>query len=596
MMLIPSLLRYASSCVSPTTTVVDDYFHHDIFFSCRRRRRIRHQHHKNKNNLHGPLSFAIDKVHELDDDDGDGILGGSYIDLGTITSSSSSNSDEATAAADSSVLENTYLHPLNHQLISPPSSSSSSSSSTEEWRATKDHWIVLIDDEPSIRLAIGDYLYSMGYKVITACDGPQSFLDVLLYSCGWSSLLMDENNDTGGSSSEDGVSGSNRPPWMNTTNGNGGGGDESMMLWRLPNCIISDIRMPGGIDGVQLLELLRRRGSSSNTNTKDDSNSSSDDDDDDDNDNDNVAKEKKKRRRPKKEDKERSINEYDGKDDFDLLDAIIVGSDGSTTRKQQQQQQGGGKIVTAIDQATQKLDVIRDTLTYHQEEETRRNNNSNSLQQQQYPTSLLQIPVILLTAKAMVSDRIVGFKAGANNYLPKPASEEELLGMVDSLLRKQERERKEEWVVSDLVVGRSRSGDDDDDDDVVVAKKSNSEEVTYVDDNELESYSAYAQQIKDLTTELIEIKNLLQGEAQRRNKVKKLTKLLPEALSMYINGERRKRLFTTDHIRSILIFCFDDASFLAARKSIVKRDDLLAELERMNDQHPDLLQEFLLDD
>ena len=150
--------------------------------------------------------------------------------------------------------------------------------------------------------------------------------------------------------------------------------------------------------------------------------------------------------------------------------------------------------------------------------------------------------------------------------------------------------------MSDLVVGRSRSGDDDDDDDVVVAKKSNSEEVTYVDDNELESYSAYAQQIKDLTTELIEIKNLLQGEAQRRNKVKKLTKLLPEALSMYINGERRKRLFTTDHIRSILIFCFDDASFLAARKSIVKRDDLLAELERMNDQHPDLLQEFLLDD
>ncbi|EED88393.1 response regulator, partial [Thalassiosira pseudonana CCMP1335] len=131
--------------------------------------------------------------------------------------------------------------------------------------------IVLIDDEPAIRLAIGDYLHSMGYTVITACEGPMAFLE--------------------------------------------------MMLW-LPNCIISDIRMPGGIDGVQLLGLLRHK--------------------------------------------------YDKEDDDHEFDTI---------------------------------------------------------------------PVILLTAKAMVSDRIVGYKAGADGYIPKPFRPDELLGMVDNLMRRQERER-----------------------------------------------------------------------------------------------------------------------------------------------------------
>jgi response regulator RpfG family c-di-GMP phosphodiesterase len=202
----------------------------------------------------------------------------------------------------------------------------------------------------------------------------------------------------------------------------------------------------------------------------------------------------------------------------------------------------------------------------------------------------------------MVSDRIVGFKAGANNYLPKPFRPEELLGMVDSLMRKQELERKE-WIRSnsDYLMG----GSSDNSVAAVNEKHNNNEEevvVKHVDDDELfESYyySASAQQVKDLTTELIEIKNLLKEEAQRqksakveRGEVERLAKLLPEALWMFMNGERRKRLFTTDHIRSILIFCFDDAAAAAlTRKSIVKRDNLLAELERRNDENPDLLQD-----
>ena len=405
----------------------------------------------------------------------------------------------------------------------------------------------------------------MGYTMITACDGPQSFLDVLLYSCGWSLLI------------EDGEEEDNSPPWMDGEN----------MLWRLPNCIISDIRMPGGVDGVQLLELLRHDKTTSSFSEDDDV--------------------KKGRRSKKNGQRIRRNNEYDGKDDFELLDAIVGSSSsnsgsnndgggptGTTKKLKQQNNQDEGKIVTAIDQARQKLNVIRDTLSYHQEAASNNNNNNlNSLQQQQqqtqqqYPTSLLQIPVILLTAKAMVSDRIVGFKAGANNYLPKPFRPEELLGMVDSLLRKQERETKE--LRNDVVVGGGGNIMEEEEEEEVA-------DVKYV--NEIAMYSASAQQIKDLTTELVEIKNLLKEEAQREINIKveqevmgRLTELLPNAIWMFLNNERRKRLFTSDHIRSILLFCFDDASL--ARKNTVKRDELLSELERLNDEHPDIVKNFL---
>ena len=121
--------------------------------------------------------------------------------------------------------------------------------------------------------------------------------------------------------------------------------------------------------------------------------------------------------------------------------------------------------------------------------------------------------------------------------------------------------------------------------------------------NILQSYTASAQQLNDLKTELIEIKNLLKEEAMQQNKAKVeleevegLTRLLPEAIWMFMNGERRKRLFTSDHIRSILKFCFDDddsSSSLPRRASSTKRDDLLEELERMNEEYPDRVQDYI---
>src|SRR3954449_6660793 len=45
-------------------------------------------------------------------------------------------------------------------------------------------------------------------------------------------------------------------------------------------------------------------------------------------------------------------------------------------------------------------------------------------------------PILMLTARAAVGDRISGLDAGADDYLPKPFSLEELLARVRALLRR----------------------------------------------------------------------------------------------------------------------------------------------------------------
>ena len=49
---------------------------------------------------------------------------------------------------------------------------------------------------------------------------------------------------------------------------------------------------------------------------------------------------------------------------------------------------------------------------------------------------LEDVPVVLLSAKAMVQDRIAGYDAGADAYLTKPFSPEELVAMVDNLVQR----------------------------------------------------------------------------------------------------------------------------------------------------------------
>lgn len=48
------------------------------------------------------------------------------------------------------------------------------------------------------------------------------------------------------------------------------------------------------------------------------------------------------------------------------------------------------------------------------------------------------IPVVLLTAKGMTQDRIAGFNAGADGYLPKPFDPEELVSICDSVIQQYE--------------------------------------------------------------------------------------------------------------------------------------------------------------
>src|ERR1035438_4788892 len=52
------------------------------------------------------------------------------------------------------------------------------------------------------------------------------------------------------------------------------------------------------------------------------------------------------------------------------------------------------------------------------------------------------VPVLMLTAKGQVEDRVTGLDAGADDYLVKPFSTEELLARVRALLRRFQRQHK----------------------------------------------------------------------------------------------------------------------------------------------------------
>jgi two-component system response regulator MprA len=63
------------------------------------------------------------------------------------------------------------------------------------------------------------------------------------------------------------------------------------------------------------------------------------------------------------------------------------------------------------------------------------------------------VPIIMLTARDKVSDKVAGFASGADDYLPKPFAFEELLARVGALLRRRSHPRTgERLTYADLVL------------------------------------------------------------------------------------------------------------------------------------------------
>jgi len=64
----------------------------------------------------------------------------------------------------------------------------------------------------------------------------------------------------------------------------------------------------------------------------------------------------------------------------------------------------------------------------------------------------ISTPILMLTAKDSVKDKVIGFDSGANDYLAKPFAFEELLARLRALLRKNEAQPLAKLQVSDLIL------------------------------------------------------------------------------------------------------------------------------------------------
>lgn len=68
----------------------------------------------------------------------------------------------------------------------------------------------------------------------------------------------------------------------------------------------------------------------------------------------------------------------------------------------------------------------------------------------------VDVPVMMLTARDSVSDRVTGLDAGADDYLPKPFAMEELLSRIRVLLRRRGKQLSALWSVGTLSIDTAR--------------------------------------------------------------------------------------------------------------------------------------------
>ena len=62
------------------------------------------------------------------------------------------------------------------------------------------------------------------------------------------------------------------------------------------------------------------------------------------------------------------------------------------------------------------------------------------------------VPVLFLTARDSIADRVKGLDLGADDYLVKPFDFDELLARIRAMTRKHVGQRKNQFVVGDLVL------------------------------------------------------------------------------------------------------------------------------------------------
>lgn len=68
----------------------------------------------------------------------------------------------------------------------------------------------------------------------------------------------------------------------------------------------------------------------------------------------------------------------------------------------------------------------------------------------------VKTPIILLTAKHLVDDKVEGLDSGANDYLTKPFEKKELLARIRALTRLKE-EQKEKYEIGNLIFNKESS-------------------------------------------------------------------------------------------------------------------------------------------
>ncbi len=74
-----------------------------------------------------------------------------------------------------------------------------------------------------------------------------------------------------------------------------------------------------------------------------------------------------------------------------------------------------------------------------------------------------KVPVLMLTAKDSVSDRVLGLDAGADDYMVKPFNLDELLARIRALLRRTQAPKQKSYTFADLILDtgtrRAQRGD-----------------------------------------------------------------------------------------------------------------------------------------